>query len=423
MITLKQFSAVIIVIAFTLGVFSSTFKDPYAILLAMGSILLLYLLFNAQSEGKSERKANKRFYILSEDSPNLTWTCAANGAINYFNRKWFEYTGFPRTTPPYYNYSQAIHFDDFDEFRKKWNNCRRARIPFEMEFRFKKQDGTFRWQLARCVPVLNRRGTLIQWVGTATDIDDHKRAENENYLNVKRLEQERDSREAFVNLLSHDLRNPLTAARITTEILFRYADRIKSRPELIENILSNIDRADRMIQDLLDANRIRAGEELFLDMEPVELVSTCHDALKNIKIIYGDRFNLIAPEQLRGVWDKQSMHRLIENLVSNAAKYGDPAQPIEIKLDDLGSERRIAVHNSGPAIPPQELELLFKSFKRCAGTHSKPGWGLGLTLVKGIATSHGGYVEVKSTSEGGTTFTVTIPTDSSIHKNISNHAS
>ena len=233
---------------------------------------MLFIISLAQAE-KIEFQESTRFRLLSEDAPNLVWTCNGSGEVDYFNQKWFDYTGFPRHNPPYTDWSLAIHIEDWPGFLSAWTQTRLAAIPFEREARLKKKDGTYRCHLMRAVPVRNKLGQVINWVGSATDIEDQKRAEHEIFLNVKRLENERDIRENFVNLLTHDLRNPLTAARITAELLQRYDDQIKSRPDLIENIINNVDRANKMIQDLLDANRIRAGEKIFLDLKPVELVS------------------------------------------------------------------------------------------------------------------------------------------------------
>jgi signal transduction histidine kinase len=108
------------------------------------------------------------------------------------------------------------------------------------------------------------------------------------------------------------------------------------------------------------------------------------------------------------------LRRVIENLISNAAKYGSPTGPITLTLEKRASEIDISVHNVGNPLPREELLQLFDPFHRSSTADASPhvGWGLGLTLVRGVAEAHGGRVHVESTPEAGTTFTLSLPLDS-----------
>ncbi|MGZ3686777.1 MAG: histidine kinase dimerization/phospho-acceptor domain-containing protein, partial [Bdellovibrionota bacterium] len=123
------------------------------------------------------------------------------------------------------------------------------------EARLRRHDGVYRWFLVRAVPVRGAEGEVIRWFGTSTDIDDQKKTRTA-------LEREKILREQFVNTLSHDLRNPLSAAKAGAQMALRYADRPEQIPKIAVRVAESIDRVDRMIQDLLDANRIRAGKPL-----------------------------------------------------------------------------------------------------------------------------------------------------------------
>ena len=105
------------------------------------------------------------------------------------------------------------------------------------------------------------------------------------------------------------------------------------------------------------------------------------------------------------------MRRILENLASNAVKYGSPTDPITVTLMKTSREVQISVHNHGYAIPPEEREHVFDSFSRAARPErgATKGWGLGLAVVKGLTEAHGGTVRVDSVDGAGTTFKVDLP--------------
>jgi signal transduction histidine kinase len=105
------------------------------------------------------------------------------------------------------------------------------------------------------------------------------------------------------------------------------------------------------------------------------------------------------------------MRRILENLCNNAIKYGDTTSRVTVSLRQEGDEAELAVHNWGNPIPASEQESLFQYFTRTksAEASGKRGWGIGLTLVKGVAEAHGGSVQVESSQEKGTTFRVRLP--------------
>jgi two-component system sensor histidine kinase KdpD len=103
------------------------------------------------------------------------------------------------------------------------------------------------------------------------------------------------------------------------------------------------------------------------------------------------------------------MRRILDNLLGNAVKYGDTTAPIEIHLSQNELETTLEVHNEGPVIPENERLLLFEPFKRPANSHKKSGWGIGLSLVKGLVDAQRGKIFVESNDSDGTTFRVTFP--------------
>jgi signal transduction histidine kinase len=178
-------------------------------------------------------------------------------------------------------------------------------------------------------------------------------------------------------------------------------------------MLDAIGRADKMIRDLLDASRIKAGAGLDIQLGECELVALVRNACNELTALHGADYRIEGPERLVGHWSCDDVLRAIDNLGSNAAKYGDTTRPITVTIrphDDLVD---IMVHNHGNPIPPEELPTLFDRFMRTTSSGGEAqGWGLGLSLVRGVAEAHGGSIGVESAPDDGTTFTLRLPLDS-----------
>jgi PAS domain S-box-containing protein len=273
-------------------------------------------------------------------------------------------------------------------------------------------DGRKSLFLSHKEPQLDANGEVTGLIGISRDITERQAAQDEIARALQDLIRERDIREQFVATLSHDLRTPLTSARMSANLLSRKANDPELLQKLSGRIADSIDRADDMIRDLLDANLIRVGEKLPIEVVPCDLLRIATDTLDELSSVHGDRFVLSAPKEVHGFWSESGIRRIFENLGSNAIKYGD-GSPIRISLSQSNNLVTLSVHNRGPAIPPEDQVTLFDPFKRTVSAQAgkQKGWGLGLTLVKGIAEAHGGSVTVRSEPGFGTMFTVTILLD------------
>ncbi|RKH73693.1 response regulator [Corallococcus aberystwythensis] len=128
--------------------------------------------------------AEQRHRALAEALPQIVWTAGPDGRPDYFNRRWYDYTGLPPVPSLEKNASaatlllrEAIHADDVVGCLGKWNESRQTGTPFECEGRIRRHaDGAWRWHLIQALPLRNAHGRILQWLGTCTDIDDQKRA-------------------------------------------------------------------------------------------------------------------------------------------------------------------------------------------------------------------------------------------------------
>lgn len=232
---------------------------------------------------------------------------------------------------------------------------------------------------------------------------------------VTDLVTERELREVFVALLSHDLRTPLAASKMAAQLIQRQPEKLETVLSLAARIVSSVDRADQMIGDLLDANRIRSGEILPLQIESFDLNELVKETLDDLTTIHGDRFILKTNTKVIGNWDRKGLRRIIENLCNNAIKYGDFQTPVQLFIRLENNLVQLEVQNWGNVISIQDQKTLFTQFRRGENVSgSIKGWGIGLTLVRGVAEAHGGSVQVQSNIQQGTTFTLKLPLDSSL---------
>jgi PAS domain S-box-containing protein len=284
------------------------------------------------------------------------------------------------------------------------------------------------WRMPdRTLPVLISSRNIAEKFGRPAmtiiaiqDVSQLKKMEKFLHELVEKLEQERDLRERFVSTLTHDLRTPLTAARLNAQLLELSLTDPAPRLRAAGQVIRNIDRIDQMIGNLLDANRIRAGEKLPLNFTHFDLVHLVKSTLDDLSVVYRDRLILLPNEgPVVGTWSENGLRRVIENLASNAIKYGATGQPITVSIDTPSAEKVVvSVHNQGNPIPKEDQLTLFDQFRRTSSADrgDQKGWGLGLTLVKGTVEAHGGEVSVESDWTHGTTFRVMLPLASSAIK-------
>ncbi|HLD99448.1 MAG TPA: sensor histidine kinase [Bdellovibrionota bacterium] len=219
-------------------------------------------------------------------------------------------------------------------------------------------------------------------------------------------------REQFISALAHDLRNPLTAAKAAAQLSLRHPENVEQIQVLSARIVDSIARTERMIQDLLDSNQVQAGGSLPLVFELTDMRAIVKTTLEETTTAIGDHFKFEAgADPVIGSWDAGYIKRAIENLLVNAVKYGDTTRPVTVTLTRGTGDIEVAVHNEGPPISSSDMQIIFNPLQRVvkAKAPGKSGWGIGLSLVRGVAEAHGGKISVTSDEKSGSTFTLSLP--------------
>ncbi|WP_082439440.1 MULTISPECIES: HAMP domain-containing sensor histidine kinase [unclassified Massilia] len=217
---------------------------------------------------------------------------------------------------------------------------------------------------------------------------------------------QRAFRQRVAASLTHDMRSPLSVIVSGAELLLA-TDPGKST-KILQKILENGLRLEQMIQEQLDAISKPAAQS-----PPLAMVSL--DALQLAREV-AEHVNDTTPahceaggESVVGWWDESALRRALENLASNAAKYGD-GQQVRLNVAQTHGRVILSVHNCGNPIPDEQRKNIFEYLNR--GQHTdKIGWGIGLPFVQEVAKRHGGTVVLDSSAQSGTTFTIDIPID------------
>ena len=265
-------------------------------------------------------------------------------------------------------------------------------------------------------PLFASSGEVMGFTKVVQDLTERNLLVQERDLSRSETEQlriEANYRERFVQTLTHDLRSPLSAAKAAAALIARTPHDDAKVRSWAQRISDAVDRCDRMISDLLDAARLHSGEGIPVKIEACDLARIAEDAADELRTREGDRFRIEIDGSSKGYWCPYGMRRVLDNLLSNAVKYGERGGAITIRLRQVDDRMLLGVHNFGTIIPEEELALLFHPFHRTSDAKAtgQRGWGLGLTLVRGIVEAHHGIVKVESYPKEGTTFTADLPLD------------
>jgi signal transduction histidine kinase len=224
----------------------------------------------------------------------------------------------------------------------------------------------------------------------------------------------------FVGVLAHDLRTPLQAVDMSAECIGRGVATPAQCVEASGRIQRSVKRMQTMVESLLVLTRARLGQPLPVTVASANLGEICKEAGDELRAVFPRApISVRLVGDLRGVWDAGLLAQLVSNLLGNAIRHGDPERSIELTANGDDSDNvEICVLNHGPQIPTGMLPLLFepliRSSQESKATGSAKGLGLGLFIVKQIATAHGGDV-VATSDIDHTEFRVRLPRCRSQH--------
>ena len=353
------------------------------------------------------RESEKRFRTLADTAPVWIWISGFGGKLEFINRRFIDETGRSSEDLLGTEWQKLVHADDLAGYLAACSSAEAACKGYDHELRLRKAGGAYCWMRFVGKPRFARE-QLVGFVGSSIDIQYHKDAE-EQLRNADRRKDE------FLAVLGHELRNPLSPIRNAAQALQSVDSEDKRLVWARETITRQVDHVTRLVDDLLDIARLTRGT-LTLRRETVDMAAIVHHAVESTKAqIEARKHRLtvtIKDEPLLVNGDPVRLTQIVENLLTNAAKFTEEAGEISLAVSRRGNELVMSVRDSGIGIPKQMLSKIFELFmqEERAVRKSSGGLGIGLSLVFRLISLHGGTIKAFSDGLGqGSEFILQLP--------------
>lgn len=357
-------------------------------------------------------EAEVRFRVLADAAPVMIWLSEPDGLRSFFNRRWLEFTGRPLEQELGRGWSAGVHPDDVRGCLAAHMAALESREPFRVEYRLRRQDGTYRWIVESGAPRHRPDGGFAGHVGAATDVTDQREAAEQRRVLIEsaRLAV---AGELAVSLV-HELNQPVTAMVANVQAALRELGRPVPDLELLRDALRGIAAASRRARGVIHGIRALVKRET-AGFGPVDLNRTLREAARlltyEVKLRRVGLILSLAPGPLRVRGDPVQLQQLAINLLLNAfdAVAAVPEDRRRVALESRRIEPGsvgFTIRDSGPGIPPERRPAIFEPFV----TTKAGGLGLGLAISRSIVEAHGGRIWVEGAPLGpGCAFHVALP--------------
>lgn len=261
-------------------------------------------------------------------------------------------------------------------------------------------------------PIKNQQGIIIGASKVARDITAQLAIRKKLKQYNKELEQLNQHKEDFMSLASHELKTPLTSAKAYVQLLAKNIEGYNAGHEFIERAILSISRLEKLVNDLLDVSKIKAGQ-LQCNMELINFNDIIYNSIENTKYLTKTHTILIKETaDVALIGDQLRLEQVLNNLLSNAIKYSPDADSIEIESKKEGNTLIVSVRDFGIGIPEQEINKIVERYYRVNfKSQYFTGLGIGLYLVTEILNQHNGKMLIDSAVNEGSVFRFLLPLD------------
>ena len=356
---------------------------------------------------------------LLEGIPQIAWTSDPQGVNTYLNRRWFDYAGREAPAPPH-SITGRIHPDDYAATTACLQRSLATGETLDAECRLRNAAGEYRWMLGRALPSRDAQGAIMQWIGTFTDIHEHKlaleridQAQRELRENNAQLTRTNVDLDNFIYTASHDLKAPITnieglLGALRSELPPAAWEGEQVRP-LLAMMQDSVDRFQRTIEHLTEVTKLQKEYAQAPPAAPVGLAAVIDDVRLDLAPLIraaGGRLEVVAAGCPPVPLAEKNLRSVVLESFSNALKYRDPARELHVRVTGraVAGAVVLAVQDNGLGLDLAREPQLFAMFQRLHD-HVE-GSGIGLYMVKKIVENAGGRIEVQSQEGVGSTFTV-----------------
>ena len=310
----------------------------------------------------------------------------------------------------------SIFPEDRDRVAAENQVADRTHAPFVTEYRILAADGSMHWLHDEARVVRDEAGTPLMWQGVMVDITEQRRAaELERDLDAeretaRRLRELDEMKNTFLQTVSHDLRTPLAAILGLAATIAREDAEMSMREarEMADRIVANARKLDRMVNDMLDLDRLSRGI-VEPARRPVDVAALVRNIVEESEPLAGRRVDLDTQPTVVPI-DGPKVERIVENLLANTVRHTPATARVWVRVRPEEGGALIAVEDDGPGVPAELRDEVFEPFRRGPGAQERsPGVGVGLSLVARLAELHGGRAWVQERRGGGASFRVFLP--------------
>ncbi len=351
--------------------------------------------------------SKEHFRQLADAMPQIVWEAAPDGQVQYYNQRWFDYSGRTLEQSKGFGWSELLHPEDIQPTVDAWTKAVEAGQEYTASCRVKcASDGIYRWHLVRGVPTYDSQRNIEGWIGTCTNVEDLKAA-------TEAAQAANRAKSEFLANMSHEIRTPMNAIIGMTDLVLD-GDLSDEQRENLEIVKTSSHLLLRIINDILDFSKIEAGK-LELDYADFDLGKLLNDTVKSISVRAHEKGLELAcriaaqvPNGLVG--DSLRLQQVLVNLLGNAIKFTQHGEIVLTVESEMEADNQVRLHfsvrNTGVGISAEHQQKIFEAFTQADGTSTRRfgGTGLGLAISAQLVGLMEGHIWVDSELGNGSTF-------------------
>lgn len=367
------------------------------------------------------RRSEERFRVMAETLPTILFTCQPDGALDYINRRFTEYTGLAPEEAMGGHWKAVLHPQDVESYWRDWQQALPGGTAIENEFRIRTVDGSYRWFVGQAHPIYTPEGTIARWVGTCTDIHDQKMAEEALRRNEQQLRSFNETLEERVQQRTRQVRelaSALTLAeqrerRRVSQILHDHVQQMLYGVQMRAHLLKldsqqqkgeAVQEHIRVMNQLVD-QAIRSTRSLSVELSPPVLknegLAAAFDWLaRNMSEIHGltVQTHLVDDYQPASEDLRVLVFQVTRELLFNVVKHAN-TNVARLEMQEKGPNLVVRVIDHGDGFNLQEVE----------NKERQPEGGFGLYSIQERLALFGGHLIIESSPSQGTTASVVVP--------------
>jgi len=271
-------------------------QEQGLLVLAQNIMTLLTLRRSTDRTGRERDEQESRFRVLADTMPQMVWSTRPDGFHDYYNARWYEFTGVPDGSTDGEGWNGMFHPEDQDRAWSIWRHSLETGEPYEIEYRLRDANGQYRWTLGRALPIRDDKGAITRWFGTCTDIHDQKMMQAQ--------------REVIAHELSHRIKNIFAVIGGLITFSSRHHPQMKALAmDLRERVLA-LGRAHDFVRPHSEASRPERGQ------------SSLHGMIEELLAPYRERIRIDGIDLSIDDRSATPLALLFHELATNAAKYG-----------------------------------------------------------------------------------------------------